>query len=383
MSREIQVAAVQMDAAPAPTDLRLVRAERLVAQAAAAGAQLVVLPEVFNTGYGYTDANHRLAEPLDGPTATWMKNTAARLNIHLAGSLMLLEGDEVYNALLLFAPDGRMWRYDKNYPWGWERGYFRERQGTAIAHTDLGDLGLLICWDVAHPNLWKAYAGRVDMMVVASCPPDISNPVFQFADGRQVTLDQVGPLAAPLQGTGHLVFDEMIRQQAAWLGVPTVATVGCGHVQTPIPNGRLTLLGFALAAPWLARHLPQADRMQLSCGLVEGCQILDAQGQRLAGLTQAQGEAWTIAGVTWSAHKPSPREPQPASPMPWMAYLISDWVLPWLSVPVYRRGLRRVWGRHMAPIRPETRKRVAVLGLIGLLTLLALILARNWRKGER
>ena len=108
-----------MDANPAPTGERLARAERLVGEAAAAGAQLVVLPELFNVGYGYSAANHRLAEPPAGPTIAWMKETAARLNVHLAGSLMLLDGDEAYNALLLLAPDGRTWRYDKNYPWGW------------------------------------------------------------------------------------------------------------------------------------------------------------------------------------------------------------------------------------------------------------------------
>ncbi|MEE8389400.1 MAG: nitrilase-related carbon-nitrogen hydrolase [Anaerolineae bacterium] len=70
------------------------RPDRLVTEAAAAGAQLLVLPELFNTGYAYSDANHRLAEPLNGSTATWMKEAAARLNVHLAGTLMLLDHDE-------------------------------------------------------------------------------------------------------------------------------------------------------------------------------------------------------------------------------------------------------------------------------------------------
>jgi hypothetical protein len=41
-----------------------------------------------------------------------MRETAASLHIHLAGSLMLLDGNEVYNSLLLFAPDGRYWLGD-------------------------------------------------------------------------------------------------------------------------------------------------------------------------------------------------------------------------------------------------------------------------------
>jgi predicted amidohydrolase len=112
MTREIKVAAIQMDANPAPTGERMARADKLVKAAAEAGAQLVVLPELFNTGYAYSDENFRLAERLDGMTVGWMRETAASLHIHLAGSLMLLDGNEVYNSLLLFAPDGRYWLGD-------------------------------------------------------------------------------------------------------------------------------------------------------------------------------------------------------------------------------------------------------------------------------
>ena len=381
MTRKINVAAVQMDANPAPVQERLARAERLVTGAANKGAQLVVLPELFSVGYGYRDENHRLAEPVDGPTATWMKNIAARLNVHLAGSLMVLEGNEVYNALLLFAPDGRMWRYDKNYPWGWERGYFCERKNVTVAHTDLGDIGMLICWDVAHPELWQQYAGQVDMIVISSCPPNVGEPTYHFPNGDRVTLDDLGPLVAPLKGTGHRIFVEVPHQQAAWLGVPIVGTVGCGHIQTPIPNGFITLLAFVAGAPWLITYLPQANRMQMSCGFIQGCQIVSAEGQVLASLSQSQGETFAIAEVALADPKVLPQEPQPPSPLPWVLYFISDVLLPGMAIPVYRRGLRRAWGRHMAPIRPETKRWLALLGIAGAAgLLLGLILGKKRKR---
>jgi hypothetical protein len=363
MSRTIKVAAIQMNANPTPTADRLARADRLVSEAAQAGAQLVVLPELFNTGYAYDDANYRLAEPPGGPTATWMKETTARLNIHLAGSLMLLDQDEVYNALLLFAPDGRMWRYDKIYPWGWERGYFRNGNRITVAETALGDLGMMLCWDTAHPELWRRYAGRVDMMVIASCPPDVSNPTYHFPSGDRVTIDDMGLLKATLKDAGRLLFGDMINQQTAWLGVPAVNTVGTGHIKTAIPNGRASLLAILPAAPWLAKYLPQANQLQMSCAMVQGCKVVDASGQVLTELTQEQGETFTTAEVALAAEKPSPQKPQPAALLSWPVYFSSDFALSLLSVPVYRKGLRRAWGAGMAPLEAATRNWLVLLGL--------------------
>ncbi len=249
MSRTLTIAAVQMEASLAPTAERLRRAERLIGEAVQAGAALVVLPELFNTGYGYTPENFRRAEPLSGPSVTWLKNTAAQSQIHLAGSLLLWDEGEIYNALLLFAPDGRMWRYDKSYPWGWERAYFRGRKGITVAQTDLGDMGLMLCWDAAHAELWRQYAGRVKLMIVSSCPPDVTNPTFILHNGEKVTFADFGRMGKLLKNTGRLLFGEMVNQQTAWLGVPTVQTVGSGHIRTGIPNGWLSLLAFLPAAP--------------------------------------------------------------------------------------------------------------------------------------
>jgi predicted amidohydrolase len=371
-----------MDASPAPTQDRLARAERLVSEAARAGGRLVVLPEIFNTGYGYSEDNYRRAEPLDGPTPAWMKKTAARLGIHLAGSILLLDQDDVYNALLLFAPDGRMWRYDKNYPWGWERAYFRDGDRITVAETELGRLGFMICWDVAHLDLWQRYAGRVDMMVIASCPPDVSDPTFHFPDGSQLTYRDMGPLMASLQGTGGLVFADMLERQAAWLGVPAVNTVGSGRIRTGIPNGAVALASLLPTAPWLIPYLPQARHIQMACDFVEGCKVVDAGGQVLARLTQAQGEAFVVAEVSLADERPQPRLPQPASPLSPFTYFGADTLLPLLSIPTYRAGLRRTWGRHMAPLNASTRRWLPLLGASLAAGLLSGVLFRRRRPGR-
>jgi hypothetical protein len=378
MSRIIRMATTQMDANPAPTDERLARAEKLVTKATEAGAQLVVLPELFNTGYAYSPQNHRLAEPMNGPTPTWMRETAARLDVHLTGSLMLLDGDEVFNALLLFAPDGRMWRYDKNYPWGWERGYFRDSDRIAVAHTDLGKIGFLICWDTAHANLWQRYAGRVDLMVISSCPPDVTNPTYHFPDGSQVTVDELGPAFGTLKGTGECVFDQVLSEQTAWLGVPAIYATGAGHIKTDVPQGVASLLGLAPTAPWLAKYLPQANVMQLSAGILSGCKVVDASGQVVTTLAAEDGEAFTVCSVTLAEETPSPQGAQPVPNVPKLAYLLSDTLLPLMMIPIYRNGLRQVWGERMAPVSPSSKRWAVALGVgVGAAFLIGTFLGRR------
>lgn len=337
MLPRLTVAAVQMDANPAACTVRLLAAQALVCRAAAAGAQLVVLPELFNAGYTYADSNYAAAELPDGPTATWMGRTAARLNVHLAGSLLLRDGDEIVNALLLSAPDGRCWRYDKIYPWGWERAYFRGGRDVTIADTALGHIGLLICWDVAHTRLWRRYAGQVDLMVIASCPPQVTNPSYRFADGATVTFDEMGPLYARLKGSDQAVFGEMLNEQTRWLGVPAINSVGCGQIETRLPNARRSLLAMALLWPPLLKHLPRAEQTIMACAMTPGCKVVDGDGRLLAQRSQIEGPGLALAEISLADPRPRPVTRQPASRTPWLAYLISDLVLPLLTRSAYRR----------------------------------------------
>jgi predicted amidohydrolase len=339
MPRIIKTAVVQMDITPALTLERLERAERWVVEAAQAGAQLVVLPELFNTGYAYRDANYQLSEPFDGMTATWMKKTATRLGVHLAGSFLLREPGGIYNALLLFDPSGRSWRYDKNYPWAWERGYFRERHGITVAHTELGDLGMMLCWDAGHLNLWKSYAGKVDLMLMSSCPPDGGNPTYYFPDGASFTLEDFGPAMAAMKHSGPYIFGELISRQTAWLGVPAVNSGSCGHFQSAVPRSAPLVWGFSLTLPRLTKHFAQASQLKISCDMIPSCKAFNAEGEVIAKRTQAQGEGFLLAEVMLADRKHVPMTPQPPAHLPYSVYFNADVLVPFLMKSVYRKGL--------------------------------------------
>ena len=341
----VRVAAVQMAVNPAPTAERLARAKQLVGGAAEAGAQLVVLPECFNTGYTFSEENHRRVEFIDGPSAVWLRETAIRFSVHLAGSLMLLDQGDVYNVMLLFAPDGRSWRYDKNYPWGWEQAYFRKSRQhprVTIADTDLGSIGMLICWDIPHPNLWHSYAGRVDLMIIASCPVDAGHATYHFPNGDRYELKELGSRSAAMADTVTLAFGELLNKQAAWLGVPVIHAIAYGHVHTDLPMARRAMLALAVNAPWLLKYFPQANGMQMSCESVQECKIIDSSGEILTRLTAEDGESFTIAEVQRPATREAPKTAQPATPIPKMSYLFADRLLPMIVKPVYRKG-QRFW----------------------------------------
>jgi hypothetical protein len=311
MHRSLTLAAVRMDAAPAPTESRLERAENLVAQAAAQNAQIAVLPEVFNSGYEYHPRNYALAEALDGQTLAWMRESARRYNLYLAGSLLLRDGADIYNAMLLIALNGRLWRYDKSYPWLWERAYFRPRRHPlAPAETDFGKIGLLICWDVAHSNLWAAYAGKVDLMLVCSCPPLAHSAPLCFPDGKKVLPAKLGPLMKHIYRNGGKVFGEYLRQQTAWLGVPLVHTTAAGQFRSFLPRPRLSLSVLLAARPDLWKYIPRAERVFIESGYFDETFIADASGSVL-GRACENADNLTVASLDLSTETPKPRAKQP------------------------------------------------------------------------
>jgi hypothetical protein len=120
-----------------------------------------------------------------------------------------------------------------------------------------------------------------------------------------------------------------------------------------------------------------AAALELRCGLVDGCRIIDATGQAIATRSQEQGEGSCVGTVRLLDAPPQPRGRQPASPLPTLAYLLSDWVVPWLSSSAYRRGLRDVSGLEGGPPARAGELRLLLLGL-GLVGVLEL-LRRRWK----
>jgi predicted amidohydrolase len=344
MAKSIRIAVVQMDASPSPVRDRLIRAENFVAQCAQNGAQLAVLPEVFNTGYEYSDRNYLQAETFEDITATWMQKTASEYHIHLAGSFLRRVQEEIFNTLLLVSPGGQQWHYDKNYPWIWERAYFRKGTKLTIADTELGRIGFLICWDVAHPKLWQKYAGQVELMIVSSCPPKALDLAFVFPDGERILGRNAGALVGYVKRTSDKTFGEYLRRQAGYLGVPVAQATSTGTFSSSIPNPRSSLAMFSLIHPPLWKYRSQFDRARMEADYFNETYIAGSAGEILQCVDQ-NAEGFVVSDVTLPDPPPNPRGKQPPFGIPGFIYLF-DTVANMILASEYRKKIRRYFSKQ-------------------------------------
>jgi predicted amidohydrolase len=136
--------------------------ERALAQAASVEAELLVLPELFNSGYQFLDRDEvrELAEPLpDGPTTQRLIAFARQRGCHLAAGLAELDGERLYNSACLVGPGGVVGAYRKAHLFERETLLF-EPGDTGFPVFDLGfvRVGLLVCFDWRFPEAARSLA---------------------------------------------------------------------------------------------------------------------------------------------------------------------------------------------------------------------------------
>ncbi|MFD2245338.1 carbon-nitrogen hydrolase family protein [Pontibacter ruber] len=151
---KIKVAAVQMGCILGDREANLRKAETLMGEAIKAGAKLVVLPELFNTGYRVEERDVELAETIPGPTVEWMQVLARRHNLYLVAAILehgLTKGI-VYDTAVIVGPDGLLGTYRKTHLWDVESIRFTKGEEFPVFQTEFGTIGLQICYEVGFPE---------------------------------------------------------------------------------------------------------------------------------------------------------------------------------------------------------------------------------------
>lgn len=118
------------------------------------GAQVVVLPEMFSTGFSMRP--EQLAETMEGPTLLWMRALAAEKNIILTGSVIISENGRYYNRLVWMLPNGQAGHYDKRHLFAYagEDQHFARGTKRLVARVGGWRILTLTCYDLRFP-VWS------------------------------------------------------------------------------------------------------------------------------------------------------------------------------------------------------------------------------------
>ena len=182
-----RIAAIQTVSGPdVAQNLKVVAG--LVAEAAAAGARLVALPEYFPVISADEQAKVRIREhDGSGPLQSCLADLAQRHGVWLVGGTIPLVAeadDKVRNSTLVFDDQGRrVARYDKIHLFGFQRGAERYDESASIEaggdvcafDAPVGRVGLSVCYDLRFPELFRAMR-EVDLIILPAA--------FTYTTGR-------------------------------------------------------------------------------------------------------------------------------------------------------------------------------------------------------
>ncbi len=131
----------------------------------ARGADLVVLPEMFTSGFSMDSVD--LAEPEDGPSTQWLLAQAACLQAVITGSLIIQAADGSYRNRLLWArPDGTLAHYDKRHLFrmAGEHKHFSAGEEQVLLELKGWQVRPLICYDLRFP-VWSRDPHDTDLLL--------------------------------------------------------------------------------------------------------------------------------------------------------------------------------------------------------------------------
>jgi predicted amidohydrolase len=210
-----RIAAIQMVSGP-EVAANLEAAERLIAQAAAAGARLAALPENFYLIGRHEGDKVKVREPDgSGPVQDFLSRSARKHGLWIVGGTAPIdsgEQDRILSACLVFDDGGRrVARYDKmhlfRFDGGSEERYDESRTlrpgaGAVALDSPFGRLALSICYDVRFPELYRAL-GPFDAAFVPSAFTVPTGTAHWEILLRARAVENQAYVVAPAQGGLH------------------------------------------------------------------------------------------------------------------------------------------------------------------------------------
>lgn len=271
-----KIAAVQMASGP-NVNANLIEAGRLIAMAAGAGAQLVVLPENFAImGMDETDKVKVREADGQGPIQDFLANQASKHGLWIVGGTIPLVADDankVRGASLLFDDRGqRVARYDKVHlfdvllPDSGEKYIESETiesgEHVIVADTPFGRLGLAACYDLRFPGIFRRMLDKgVDIIALPSAFTAITGKAHWEVLVRARAVENLCYVVAAAQGGYHVNGRETYGN--------SMIVEPWGAVMDRLPNGS----GFVIAETdpvyqqSVRRNFPVLEHRKIKCSL--------------------------------------------------------------------------------------------------------------------
>jgi len=154
----LRITLVQADLAWEDPDANRAYFDHVLASAKDA-ADLVVLPEMFTTGF--TMAGDACAETMDGPSVRWLRSKAVELKADVAGSLIIRDEGQLYNRLVWATAGGALYFYDKRHLFRMSGEHHVYGAGSTQLTVKIGAWRIrpFICYDLRFP-IWTRNIGQ-------------------------------------------------------------------------------------------------------------------------------------------------------------------------------------------------------------------------------
>jgi 5-aminopentanamidase len=162
-SPQMQVAVAQIDPQLGEKERNLATCFARMEEAAAAGGQLLVLPECAIPGYMFDSGEEALpyAEEVPGPSTDALERECARLGLYVVCGLLERDGDALRNAAVFVGPDGLIGIYRKTHlPFLGVDRFVVPGDALPVFETPLGRIGIEICYDLRFPEVTRTLALR-------------------------------------------------------------------------------------------------------------------------------------------------------------------------------------------------------------------------------
>lgn len=205
-------------------ECNLVHFDRILSNIYHGEQDLVVLPEMFTTGFSMNAM--KLADHSQGLTLEWMRRQARKLNAALTGSVIIEDLGQYYNRLYFVWPEGNVEIYDKRHTFSYagEDKVFQRGKQRIIIEYQGWKICPLICYDLRFP-VWSRNSVDYDILIyVANWPSSRIRAWDTLLQARSIEnmcytigVNRIGEDGNGINYPGHSVILDALGTQLSYL----------------------------------------------------------------------------------------------------------------------------------------------------------------------